>query len=1105
MIFQTKQSKVPILAEILADGNHLACGLTETHLTEGHLAAEVKIPGYQEYRGDRKKRAKASGGVILYLRDDIAITSEPVFEYSCGVIECIAVHVGTLNLTIILAYRPPDNVGTTDKPAKYRSRATEYRRFHTKLSEFLDSRPNPSPDVLLMGDFNLPHADWLSGECKAGTTTRPTKEEKDIVQMLFDLATNHFLVQQVEGPTHRQGNLLDLVFTNNSQLVHSSEATPTVLSDHLMIQFTANYARADVGTDNEENTDEAEDAEPQLRDYNFHSDAINWDSISEAIDEVNWETEFSELDPEGMMSTFLEKLSVIAADLVPLRKKKEQPKSTIPRHRRTLMRNRRNLNRAYNLATNPERKQAIERKLIGIEKNLQASFEAQERRDEERAVGNIKTNSKYFYAYANKKSKLKTTIGPLINAAKKLVSSAKDMAEMLSQQYMSVFSQPKYPPSSPHDLFPDEEVQELSCGPPGGGKSVRQPYAGATPAQPPGAESAQTGAGAPLTYPVSDAAQPDTTSAQPTGADVAQTPPGVDAAQAPLDRLLNFEVLREDLVDAMSELSPTSAAGPDGVPAILLKNCRLVISRPLALLWGKSLQDGKIPAICKTANIVPIHKGKSRAVPANYRPVALTSQLIKIFEKVVRRKIVSHLDRHNSFNTSQHGFRAGRSCVSQLLSHFDHVTALLEQGKSVDVIYLDFAKAFDKVDIGVTLRKLHSLGIRGNVGRWLTAFLTNREQAVVINNSRSQAQPMISGVPQGSVLGPLLFLILIGDIDQEVANSFLSSFADDTRVGRGIESEGDARLLQADLEAVYRWADTNNMMFNSDKFEVLRYKAKNQNVDFSYTSNGGESIAEKNSLTDLGVTMSCDATFREHIQAICSKVKKKAGWALRTFKSRDRLLMMTVWKSLCIPHHDYCSQLWCPNQTGLIQNLELLQRAFIRKIRGLRHLSYWEQLKNLKLYSLERRRERYIIIYVWQILENLVPNLDVTKIVASGTDDRRGRLCTTPAVSRRAPAAVQATRTASLPVRGTLLFNCLPSQLRNMTGCHREAFKAALDRYLSSIPDEPLIPGYTAFRRCASNSLVDWVSALRVQQDLAGPGAVAEERRDVGVVHQHDP
>ena len=145
-----------------------------------------------------------------------------------------------------------------------------------------------------------------------------------------------------------------------------------------------------------------------------------------------------------------------------------------------------------------------------------------------------------------------------------------------------------------------------------------------------------------------------------------------------------------------------------------------------------------------------------------------------------------------------------------------------------------------------------------------------------------------------------------------------------------------------------------------------------------------------------------------------------------------------------------------------------------------------------------------MIIYVWQVLENLVPNLDVTKIVASNTDDRRGRLCATPAVSRQASPAVQAVRTASLPVRGSLLFNALPTEIRNMTGCRREVFKAALDRYLSSIPDEPLIPGYTAFRRCASNSLVDWVPALRRQRDLT-PRGVADERGDMGVVPQHDP
>ena len=130
------------------------------------------------------------------------------------------------------------------------------------------------------------------------------------------------------------------------------------------------------------------------------------------------------------------------------------------------------------------------------------------------------------------------------------------------------------------------------------------------------------------------------------------------------------------------------------------------------------------------------------------------------------------------------------------------------------VRYLDFAKAFDKVDIGVSLQKLHTLGIRGKLGRWLFAFLNDRRQAVVLDGKKSQQQQVISGVPQGSVLGPLIFLVLIGDIDKEVVHAFLSSFADDTRVGCGIESDEDVKLLQQDLEAVYRWATTNNMMFN---------------------------------------------------------------------------------------------------------------------------------------------------------------------------------------------------------------------------------------------------------------------------------------------------
>ena len=327
------------------------------------------------------------------------------------------------------------------------------------------------------------------------------------------------------------------------------------------------------------------------------------------------------------------------------------------------------------------------------------------------------------------------------------------------------------------------------------------------------------------------------------------------------------------------------------------------------------------------------------------------------------------------FNHSQHGFRSGRSCLSQLLAHFDHVTRLLEEGKSVDVVYLDFSKAFDKVDIGITLRKLKSLGIGGKIGKWLCSFLLNRSQAVMVDGILSSPKPVISGVPQGSVLGPLIFLVLIADIDQNVVSALVSSFADDTRVTHGISCNADSTSLQDDLKTIYAWAKSNNMEFNSDKFDTLHYASEKDTTPTNYEADNGESIERQDSLRDLGITMSCEANFKQHIQNKCSSMKDKIGWVLRTFKTRKKDAMLTLWKTLILSDHDYCSQLWSPTTTGDIQALELTQRNFIRKISGMYKLSYWQQLKSLRLYSLERRRERYLIIYVWKILEGLVPNI----------------------------------------------------------------------------------------------------------------------------------
>ena len=206
----------------------------------------------------------------------------------------------------------------------------------------------------------------------------------------------------------------------------------------------------------------------------------------------------------------------------------------------------------------------------------------------------------------------------------------------------------------------------------------------------------------------------------------------------------------------------------------------------LEILWRNSLDQGTIPQLFKTAHIVPIHKGGSKGESKNYRPVALTSHLIKVFEKVLRTHIIKHMEEHNLFNPRQHGFRMGRSCLSQLIAHFDNIMYELEQGRNVDVVYLDFSKAFDKVDFLITLRKINALGIKGKIGKWIQCFLTGRTQSVLVDGEQSKHSPVKSGVPQGSVLGPILFLILLGYIDQDILSSVVSSFADDSRVTKGI-------------------------------------------------------------------------------------------------------------------------------------------------------------------------------------------------------------------------------------------------------------------------------------------------------------------------------
>ena len=328
-----------------------------------------------------------------------------------------------------------------------------------------------------------------------------------------------------------------------------------------------------------------------------------------------------------------------------------------------------------------------------------------------------------------------------------------------------------------------------------------------------------------------------------------------------------------DFRECLDKLSNGAAPGPDGIPASMLKGAKNTVSILLNNILKSSYESGCIPAILKLAHVIPIHKGGSRSEPVNFRPISLTSHVVKSFERVMRKTLVNFLEFNKKMDDSQHGSRSGRSTLSQLLEQQDHVLKALEDGENLDTVYLDFSKAFDKCDHGIIFHKLKSLGIGGRVGRWLFGFLTDRFMQVLVNGVKSKKSSLVSGVPQGSVLGPVLFLVYISDIAERLkANTLV--YVDDTKVRQRVNKEEDIELMQVELDKLYQWGRNNNMEFNGKKFQVIRYgRTINLKESTEYFVGDYQEVIERfSSLRDLGVEFNEDGTFIEHIKNICKKI-----------------------------------------------------------------------------------------------------------------------------------------------------------------------------------------------------------------------------------------
>jgi hypothetical protein len=533
--------------------------------------------------------------------------------------------------------------------------------------------------------------------------------------------------------------------------------------------------------------------------------------------------------------------------------------------------------------------------------------------------------------------------------------------------------------------------------------------------------------------------------------------------------------------EALGALSNSAAPGPDGIPSLCLKRGGQLVISALVDIFTMSMEEGVVDESMRRAFISPIYKGGDRALAVNYRPVALSTHLCKTMERVMRGPIVDFLDSSGQLDQSQHGARAGRSTLTQLLVHYDMVLKMIESGSNCELVYLDFSKAFDKVDHSILLQKLAKMGIKGKVGRWIGSFLHRRMQAVRVGSTLSDWLHVISGVPQGTVLGPLLFLCFIADLGDNLGpgSAVLLKYVDDTKVVKEVNSMEDMEALQVDLEALYDWQVTNNMEWNGDKFQSLRmgHNQTLRNESLLFTPNYTDPIPEKDVVKDLGVFMERDGTFGQQRFKANAKAHQKAGWVLRTFKSQDLATLKTLWSSLIRPHQDYCSQLWSPvSSAGDLLRQEAPLRAFTKRIKGFSALTYWERLAEARMYSTERRQERYKMIYSWKALRGLVPNCGLVE--DSPVSSRRGRTISIPSLpGSERYRAVKTLRDHSFQSEGPKLFNSLPKEIRNLETT-ADTFKLHLDKFLETIPDHPAVPGHIpAAQRLSgqpSNSVRDW-------------------------------
>ena len=934
--------------------------LNETWLKKSIHSNEIFPDSqYEIFRNDRSKKThppdpnnpnkfrRNGGGVLLAIRSDLNATTKRL-SVSLG-LEMLAIKITFPNnesIIVCSCYR----VGTLG--------LTHHDTFISYIRSLVSKRKPPK--LYIIGDLNLPHANWISSHSSIPI-------EQAFINSFNDLS----LCQLVSNVTHKGGNILDVLLSNCANTIENLDVLePHTIckSDHMPITFSIKSRFSRKKT-------------PKRSVYNFKK--ANWDQINNNLRSVNWNF-LSNTHPDCAWRLLKQCLLSLADRYIP----KVQIKS--------------------------------EFQPPWFDSELFAACRQKERlRKKFKESGSLNDEIKFADSRRNfkKLSSLKLRDN-LFNSEDPAMITKKFWSHVKYQSNscripncVSYLDQVRYQPKDQAELFNTFFFNQFSS---------------------------------PSNYDIDISYNNDT------------------------EFEIDFD--HRSIRKLLSNINPNKAYGPDGIHGRILKHCAVGLAYPLSCIFKVSYNSGYIPREWKMANVVPIFKKGDKSVVDNYRPISLTCLVMKIFERIVKDKILDiTADR---LDTRQHGFLAEKSCTTNMVTFCDSLALSLNENLLNHVVYFDFAKAFDSVNHDALLNKLKDLyGINGTLLKFLNNYLSERFQKVVIGSESSSTLRVNSGVPQGSILGPLLFVLFINDLPSGLSDDTkVALYADDTKIWRTIRSNSDCISLQNDINYLSNWAIENKMKFHPSKCKILAVSPRTSQM---YTSSyqyflGNSPLNYVECEKDLGVDVTPKLCWNAHCERIYSKACQQLGIVKRnghiiTDSRRRRALYLSLVRS----QFENCSIVWRPSTLTMQNKLESLQKRAIKWIfceenRSYSSEEYLRKCKSIDILPLTLKFDLNDLIFLHKVLSGCVPiTLPYYLSYYNGNSRLRSThldsLCLVSSITPRSGLATTRTTnpfSKSFFYRSHLLWNSLPFELREIQST--ALFKSKILKHLwkSATPEE---------------------------------------------------